>query len=113
MCTSIDRPVIGPEPALWTMKIEAARATVARMNDIVLPLLLGWLGAHAWVLRRMTVDIAAKALAKGSMLSTLVRLSLGAHNKTTSVRTSRSRGTAPRRASCAGTPRRWCRRCRA
>jgi len=26
---------------------------------------------------------------------------------------SRSRGTAPRRASCAGSPRRWCRRCRA
>lgn len=77
MCTGVDRPLQGQDPAV-EVKLEAARTTVARMNDVVLPLLLGWLGAHAWVLRQLTSAIAARTLAKGSMLSTLVRLSLGA-----------------------------------
>lgn len=77
MCTGVDRARPGQPPTV-EMQLEAARTTVARMNDVVLPLLLGWLGAHAWVLRQLTSAIAARTLAKGSMLSTLVRLSLGA-----------------------------------
>ena len=77
MCTGVDRVAPG-QPPTTELQLEAARTTVARMNDVVLPLLLGWLGAHAWVLRQLTSAIAARTLAKGSMLSTLVRLSLGA-----------------------------------
>jgi hypothetical protein len=84
LCTRVDLPKGSEQPdtgqlePLLSMKVEAARVTVSRMNDILLPLLLGWLGAHAWVLRQLTSAIAARTLAKGSMLSTLVRLSLGA-----------------------------------
>lgn len=84
LCTQVDlpkearQPAFGPPEPLLSMKVEAARVTISRMNDILLPLLLGWLGAHAYVLRHMTADIAARTLAKGSMLHTLVRLSLGA-----------------------------------
>jgi len=77
MCSGVDRVPAGQDPP-DAMKIEAAGAMVARMNDVVLPLLLGWLGAHAWVLRQLTTAIATRTLARGSMLGTLVRLSLGA-----------------------------------
>lgn len=65
LCTGVDRVQAGQEPPPVAMQLEAARTMVARLNDVVLPLLLGWLGAHAWVLRQLTSAIAARTLAKG------------------------------------------------
>lgn len=58
--------------------VEAARTVVSRLNDVYLPLLLGFLGAHAYILRRMSKEIAERAFAKGSAFNHIVRIGLGA-----------------------------------
>ena len=58
--------------------VEAARTIIARLNDVYLPLLLGFLGAHAYILRRMSKDISDRAFAKGSAFNHIVRVGLGA-----------------------------------
>lgn len=58
--------------------VEAARTVVSRLNDVYLPLLLGFLGAHAYILRRMSKDISERAFAKGSAFNHIVRIGLGA-----------------------------------
>lgn len=58
--------------------VEAARTVISRLNDVYLPLLLGFLGAHAYILRRMSKDISDRAFAKGSAFSHIVRIGLGA-----------------------------------
>jgi hypothetical protein len=78
VCSGADRlSDTGDAPDLMT-KLEATRNTVSRMNQIILPILLGWLGAHAFVLRQMTREIREHSFAKASFLHHLVRLSLGA-----------------------------------
>ena len=58
--------------------MEAARTVISRLNDVYLPLLLGFLGAHAYILRRMSKDISDRAFAKGSAFNHIVRIGLGA-----------------------------------
>lgn len=58
--------------------VEAARTVISRLNDVYLPLLLGFLGAHAYILRRMSKDISDRAFAKGSAFNHIVRIGLGA-----------------------------------
>lgn len=58
--------------------VEAARTVVSRMSDVYLPLLLGFLGAHAFILRRMSKEITEKTFAKGSAFNHIVRIGLGA-----------------------------------
>lgn len=58
--------------------VEAARTVISRLNDVYLPLLLGFLGAHAYILRRMSKDISDRAFAKGSSFNHIVRIGLGA-----------------------------------
>ncbi|NDZ13598.1 hypothetical protein C7T35_28740 [Variovorax sp. WS11] len=65
----------GPSDAA---KVEQARTVASRLSDVYLPLLLGWLGAHAFILRRMSKEITARTFAKGSGFNHLVRLGLGA-----------------------------------
>ncbi len=60
------------------VKVEAARTVAARLNDVYLPFLLGWLGAHAFLLRRMSKDISDRCFAPGSAFNHIVRLGLGA-----------------------------------
>jgi hypothetical protein len=60
------------------IKVEAARTDVLRLSEVVLPLLLGWLGAHAFVLRKMASDINGRSFDKSSSLHHIVRVSLGA-----------------------------------
>lgn len=58
--------------------VEAARTVVSRMSDVYLPLLLGFLGAHAFILRRMSKEISERTFAKGSAFNHIVRTGLGA-----------------------------------
>jgi hypothetical protein len=58
--------------------IEAARIVAARLTNVYLPLLLGFLGAHAFLLRRMAKDITERTFARGSAFNHLVRGGLGA-----------------------------------
>ena len=60
------------------VNVEAARTVISRLNDVYLPLLLGFLGAHAYILRRMSKDISDRAFAKGSAFNHIVRIGLGA-----------------------------------
>jgi hypothetical protein len=55
-------------------------ATVARdrMAQIILPMLLGFLGAYTYVLRNLSLDIQNRSFAPGSAIHHVVRLSLGA-----------------------------------
>jgi hypothetical protein len=55
-----------------------ARMALKRMNNIVLPMLLGLLGAYSVVLRNMSQDIRARSFEEHSFLHHVVRLSLGA-----------------------------------
>lgn len=64
--------------AATPVRIESARTVASRLSDVYLPLLLGWLGAHAFILRRMSKDITARTFAKGSGFNHLVRIGLGA-----------------------------------
>ena len=48
------------------------------MGQIILPLLLGLLGAHAFVIRTMTAQISERSFAKASSLRHITRLALGA-----------------------------------
>lgn len=78
LCSSIDELPKGAMPSSDLAKIDAATTITTRMNDIVLPLLLGWLGAYSFVLRKMTSEISARSFAKEATLRDIVRLSLGA-----------------------------------
>lgn len=78
LCSAVDKLPVGSKEPDFMMKVEAARTAVSRMSESVLPLLLGWLGAHAFVLRKMTSEISQRSFAKASSLRHIVRLSLGA-----------------------------------
>jgi hypothetical protein len=49
-----------------------------RMAQIILPMLLGLLGAYSYVLRNLSLDIQNRSFAPGSAIHHVVRLSLGA-----------------------------------
>ncbi len=78
MCSVIDKAAKNAPPPSDIEKIEAAKTMAARYSDIYLPLLLGLLGSHAFVLRNMIRDISANSFAKSSALRHIVRLGLGA-----------------------------------
>jgi hypothetical protein len=67
----------GPRPFKYA-QVEQARTVASRLSDVYLPLMLGWLGAHAFVLRRMSKDIMARSLARGSGFNHVARIGLGA-----------------------------------
>jgi hypothetical protein len=56
----------------------SARASVQRLNQIILPLLLGLLGSFSYVLRTMSQEISESTFAPHSALQQLVRLAIGA-----------------------------------
>lgn len=58
--------------------VDSARATLAALQGIILPMLLGLLGAYCVVLQSMSAAIRALTFQPGSSLQYLVRLSLGA-----------------------------------
>ncbi|MFP8778131.1 hypothetical protein [Hydrogenophaga sp. RWCD_12] len=60
------------------VNVEVARTVISRLNDVYLPLLLGFLGAHAYILRRMSREITERAFARGSSFNHIVRVGLGA-----------------------------------
>ena len=87
LCAGVD----APDPAVAEQRlraaaaaqgtlvdVEAARTVVARMSEVYLPLLLGFLGAHAFILRRMSREITERTFAKGSAFNHIVRTGLGA-----------------------------------
>jgi hypothetical protein len=79
MCVFMDSSVTAKaDPAAGLEMVFAARSALRRMNQIVLPLLLGLLGAYSYVLRSMSREIQALTFAPHSSLQHLVRLSLGA-----------------------------------
>ena len=78
LCSSVHEvPKGGAAPSALAQE-QAAATTVRWLNEIVLPLLLGWLGAYAFVIRRMTADIAQRSFGKSSTLRHVTRLALGA-----------------------------------
>ncbi len=78
LCSAIDRAEPGaPLPGELQM-VEAARAVASKLTSIYLPLLLGWLGAQAFILRQMTKEIGENSFAKSSALRHIVRVGLGA-----------------------------------
>jgi hypothetical protein len=80
LCSFSYRSPVGSEPSSppETLAIVfSAQTALARMSQIVLPLLLGLLGAYSFVLRSMSRDIRELSFAPHSSLQHLVRLSLG------------------------------------
>lgn len=77
LCSAVDKVPDGTAPSVLA-KLAAARTVAARLSEIYLPLLLGWLGAYAFILRKMTKEISENSFAKGSALRHIVRLGLGA-----------------------------------
>ncbi|KPF55052.1 hypothetical protein D621_09015 [beta proteobacterium AAP51] len=78
LCAEVDAPRPTDIASSSLAGVEAARTVVARMSEVYLPLLLGFLGAHAYILRRMSRQIAEKTFAKGSSFNHIVRTGLGA-----------------------------------
>ena len=78
LCSSVDAVASGQEPNSDIARVAPATTVIGWMNQVVLPLLLGWLGSYAYVVRRMTADISAMAFAKASTLRHITRLALGA-----------------------------------
>jgi hypothetical protein len=76
LCSEIDKVAPGAAAPSETAMLEAARTVAARLSEIYLPLLLGWLGAYAFILRNMTKEIGEKSFAKSSALRHIVRLGL-------------------------------------
>lgn len=60
------------------VRIESARTVATRLSDVYLPLLLGWLGAHAFILRNMSKAITERSFAPGSAFNHIARIGLGA-----------------------------------
>ncbi|MCV2355403.1 hypothetical protein LNV09_14710 [Paucibacter sp. B2R-40] len=77
LCSDIDRTIDDGKPSV-SNALEAARTVSARLRDVYLPLLLGWLGAHAYILRKMTKEISENSFASSSALHHVVRVGLGA-----------------------------------
>lgn len=67
-----------PQEADVLVRVEAARTVATRLSDVYLPLLLGWLGAHAFILRNMSKAITERSFAPGSAFNHIVRIGLGA-----------------------------------
>ncbi len=79
LCIFKDQSAMGtPAGPSSASMVFAAQAALDRINQIVLPLLLGLLGAYSFVLRSMSLEIRALTFAPNSSLQHLVRLSLGA-----------------------------------
>lgn len=64
--------------ALALMNIDAARTVVGRLNEVYLPLLMGLLGSHAFILRRVSKSISERSLSPGTAFNHIVRAGLGA-----------------------------------
>lgn len=83
LCSRVDQPgspeVGKPVPQTNALvKVEAARTVATRLSDVYLPILLGWLGAHAFILRSMSKAITERSFAVGSAFNHIVRIGLGA-----------------------------------
>lgn len=79
LCSGADRPsATAANAEAGLSQVEAGRAVAARLSGIYLPMLLGWLGAHAFILRKMTRDIQEHTFAKDSSLHHIARSGLGA-----------------------------------
>lgn len=76
LCSSMDSQ--SSKPAGQVEMLEAARVVASRASGLYLPLLMGLLGAYAFVLRKMTKEISENSLARASALQHIVRLALGA-----------------------------------
>lgn len=82
-CSLIDREQNPPDSSIQSVRdarsdVEAARTVAGRLNEVYLPLLLGWLGAHAFILRNMSRAITERSFAPGSAFNHVVRTGLGA-----------------------------------
>jgi len=73
-------PAVDPRAQLRgsLVDVEAARTVASRLSEVYLPLLLGFLGAQAFILRRMSKEITERTFAKGSAFNHTVRIGLGA-----------------------------------
>ena len=78
LCSSLDAVPKNQEPKSDLARVAASDTVLSWLNRIFLPMLLGLLGSHAFVIRRMTSEISAMTFAKGSTLRHITRLALGA-----------------------------------
>ncbi|KAI5912160.1 hypothetical protein [Thauera sp. 2A1] len=69
-CGSEDRPA--------STLVFDAQVIRDQLAQIMLPMLLGFLGAHTFVLRNMSLDISKRSFAPGSSIHHMIRLFLGA-----------------------------------
>jgi hypothetical protein len=61
-----------------SLKITAARTVAARMSENFLPLLFGFLGAYAFILRQLADQIEKSSLSRNSSILSVIRLGTGA-----------------------------------
>jgi len=78
LCSVIDQLPAGASAPVDLAKLQAADTVADKLRDVYLPLLLGWLGAHAFILRQMVKEIGDQSFTKSSALRHIVRLGLGA-----------------------------------
>ena len=67
-----------PDETYLSNELFMAAVARDRMAQIILPMLLGLLGAYSYVLRNLSLDIQNRSFAPGSAIHHVVRLSLGA-----------------------------------
>jgi hypothetical protein len=78
LCSSLDAVPKGAEPKSDLARVAAADTVLSWLNRIFLPMLLGLLGSHAFVIRKMTSDISPMTFTKACTLRHITRLAFGA-----------------------------------
>lgn len=79
LCSEAQKaPLAAGSKATAADKLDAARAVAARLSGVYLLLLMGWLGAHAFILRSMSKAISERSFAPNAGFGHIVRVGMGA-----------------------------------
>lgn len=79
LCSEAQKaPLAAGSKATAADKLDAARAVAARLSGVYLLLMMGWLGAHAYILRSMSKAISERSFAPNAGFGHIVRVGMGA-----------------------------------
>jgi hypothetical protein len=79
LCSEAQKaPLAAGSKATAADKLDAARGVAARLSGVYLLLMMGWLGAHAYILRSMSKAISERSFAPNAGFGHIVRVGMGA-----------------------------------
>lgn len=78
LCSTLDGEKAPDKSAVGAVRARlAANAVAEKLALVYLPLLVGWLGAHAFILRQMAQQIRTNTFARASAVQDVVQIALG------------------------------------